>query len=81
MADSIQKGGYFDTPLWAKRELPDGSMEKIMFFPITRYANIIGKPSVTRNVMNLANPDFAFLATREVEISDDVIFDRANQTW
>ena len=81
MAKSIPKGGYYDVPLWAKRELPDGTVEKIMTFPITRYDNIIGKPCVTRNASNLANPDFALLSTGEIEIPDEEIFGRANQTW
>lgn len=81
MADSIQKGGYYDTPFWAKINSPDGTPKKIMAFPITRYPNIIGRPVVATNVSTLGTPEFALLKTEELEIPDEEIFDRANQSW
>ena len=78
----IQKGGYYDTPLWAKRKLEDGTVEKIMCFPVTRYDNIIGKPAVVSNVNDIIGiPEFSLLKTQELEIPDDEIFGRANQSW
>lgn len=81
MADTLKKGGYYDTPFWGKITNPDGSEEKIMAFPITRYANILGKPVVATNASTLGTPEFALLKTEELEIPDEEIFDRANQSW
>lgn len=81
MADNIKKGGYYDTPFWGEIKNENGESVKVMIMPITRYANVLGRPIVETNVMNLGNPEFAFLKTAKIEVSDDCIFSRANQSW
>lgn len=81
MTDNIKKGGYYDTPLWGKIKNENGEDVKVMIMPITRYANVLGRPIVETNAMNLGSPEFAFLKTAKIEVSDDCIFSRANQSW
>ena len=52
-----------------------------MAFSITRYANVLGRPSVVKNANAVGTPDFALLKTSEITIPDEAIFSRANQSW
>lgn len=81
MANVLKNDGYVDVPMWAKTKNEKGEDVKVMMLPITRYANILGKPSVVVNANAVGTPDFALLKTSEVTIPDEAIFSRANQTW
>lgn len=81
MADVLKRGGYYDVPIWTKITNKEGETVKVMALPITRYANVLGRPVVETNAMNLGSPEFAFLKTAEIEVNDEEIFNRAGQTW
>lgn len=81
MSDVLKNGGYIDVPMWGKTKNEKGEDVKVMTLPITRYANVLGRPSVVKNANAVGTPDFALLKTSEITIPDEAIFSRANQSW
>ena len=77
MGDVLKNGGYIDVPMWGKTKNEKGEDVKVM----TRYANVLGRPSVVKNANAVGTPDFALLKTSEITIPDEAIFSRANQSW
>lgn len=45
--------------------------EEGIVFPITRYNNIMGRPTIIENAEDLRGSDFAFLVTEEVELTPE----------
>ena len=81
MGDVLKNGGYVYVPMWTKTKNEKGEEVKVMGLPITRYANVLGRPTVNKNASAVGTPDFALLKTSEITIPDEAIFSRANQSW
>jgi hypothetical protein len=81
MAQVLPIGGYYDTPLWGTMANAEGEKVRVLSFPITRYDNVLGRPKMLTNMETAVPSDFAFLKVGEREVPDDVIFQKADQTW
>lgn len=82
--EHLDVAGYHDGLDWYVEELPDGTIKKHAFFPITRYRNNLNRPRVITENSSMAatpNADFHLLTTEVEEVSDDLIYELMGQTW
>lgn len=81
MAQVLQTGGYYDAPFWASMTNENGERVRVLALPITRYDNVLGRPQLLTDMETAIPSDFAFLKTGEREIPDEIIIQKADQTW
>ena len=55
--------------------------KKNLIFPITRYPNILNRPSVTDDITLSKNPEFLLVSVDEEEVSDDKIYEMFGCEW
>lgn len=73
-----------DSQLWVKLENALGDPVKAMFFPITRYRNVLNRPRLVTesdNVANMPNGEFMLVTTEVEDVDEEVIFNLYKQTW
>lgn len=71
----------YDAVEWGKLQNEKGEEVRMPIFPITRYGNILGRPSLVTSVVDTIPTDFTLLKVNEEEMDDALIFDLAKQTW
>jgi hypothetical protein len=81
MADVLKPGGYYDTPMWGHMTTDEGETVRVMVLPITRYDNILGRPRLITDMEKAIPTDISLLKAGEREVSDAIIFQKADQSW
>lgn len=82
--EKIPVGGLMDSLLWVKAETAVGEIVKYVFYPITRYRNILNRPRVvseTDSVATTPNGDFHLVTTDIEDVDEQVLFELYRQTW
>ena len=77
-------GGYMDSLIWVKVENAVGELTKYVFYPITRYRNIMNRPRVISESDNVAatpNGEFHLVTTDIEDVDEQVLFELYRQTW
>ena len=72
---------YEDTFLHEIVEENGEKKKKNLVFPVTRYPNILNRPTVTDNIRDSKNPEFLLVSTGEEEVDDNEIYDLFGCEW